>query len=234
MIQSQYETRYNALLRTLEDECLPAFILSQKGFVLAVNNQCERVRTTPTRTCWHDYCLNQPDFESKALPHKGQSIAYLNTAREVQVGTLLMTKLDAGGHHIFAFIIPIQHDQDEPLGFMIFEAQKQLCFWSDQASELHDESPRYGTKQNLQQFLSWYEPCQRDRLLYAMLQCEKTHVPQQVTLKIAHSKQKIRYLWLTLPIQDKPLTCAFIRAVKRPITTNRTKNIPVEIEKSGY
>lgn len=234
MVQSQYNTRYSALLHTLAEECLPAFILNQNGIVLAKNAQCERVKTTTQKSYWHDFCINQPEFQAEPLPHAGQSIAYLNNAREVQVGTLLMTKLDADGHHIFAFIIPIQHQSEEPLGFMIFEAQKQLCFWSEQASEIHDESPRYGTKQNLHQFLSWYEPCQRDRLLYAMLQCEKTHTPQQVTLKIAHSQQKIRYLWLTLPIQGKPLTCAFVRALKQPIAAPPQNTRFKHIEKSGH
>ncbi|CUS48673.1 MAG: protein of unknown function DUF1314 [Idiomarinaceae bacterium HL-53] len=210
----QPDTRYQMLLKTLEEEQLPAFILNEQGYVVDTNAHCELVRHHKNEPLWHDYCLNQPELSAKPLPHAGQSVAYLNQQREVQVGTLLMTQLDDRAQRIFAFIIPLQHETATPLGFMIFEAQQQLCYWSEQTSELHDEAPQYGTRQNLHQFLKWYEPRQRDRLLYAMFTCEQTHLPQQVTLNIAHSKKRIRYLWMTLPIQGKSLTCAFIRAVE--------------------
>lgn len=219
---------YTALLSRLASVNVAALIMDHTGRVYQWNALSVPFRQSGANSHWQDFCFNH----DTQLPLSGAPVVYWNAERKATAARLITTALHESGFTLALFL-----DQDEcssqqgKLGFVIYEPYLKQCFWSEYAAALHDEYAPYFNCQKLKQFLQWYAPHQRDRLLYAILECEQTHLPQQVTLRVAHSNKRLRYLWLTLPINGKPLTCAFIRSVvqvsapaashsRRPVTVS--------------
>ncbi|HLV47981.1 MAG TPA: hypothetical protein VKY35_02850 [Aliidiomarina sp.] len=208
---------YTALLNCFAEADVAALIMDEKGRVYQWNTLSIPLRHTSQHSHWQDFCFNH----DKQIPKSGEPVVYWHANRKVTAAKLIRTKLQDSGLILALFINCEDIDlQPEKLGFVLYAPHLKQCFWSEFAAELHDEQAPYYSRQSVSQFLQWYAPHQRDRLLYALLECERSHLPQQVTLRVAHSEKQIRYLWMTLPINGKPLTCAFIRSIE-----------PVNIEK---
>lgn len=201
---------YSALLNRLANVDVAALIMDQAGRVYQWNSLSLPFRQSGHGSHWQDFCLNHDSH----LPSSGAPVVYWNTARKATAARLVTTALHESGYILALFI---DHedivDSSSQLGFVIYAPYLKQCFWSEYAASLHDEQAPYYHRQTIKQFLQWYAPHQRDRLLYALLECEQSHQPQQVTLRVAHSGKRLRYLWVTLPINGKPLTCAFVRSV---------------------
>lgn len=211
--------KFHALLGQFRKLGVVALITDNAGRVLDSNLLAKAMRRQQVLFC-NDFCLNQVE----PLPASGKLIVYKDSEQRARSATVVSTRINERGDHLILFIEP-QLDPIQALGFIIYDASQQDCYWSQRASLMHGERI-YQAKQPITQFLRWYAPAQRDRLLYAILQCEQSHCPQQVSLDIAYSRQRIRYLWLTLPIQGKPITCAFIRTLPTGNTT-RSKSSAV-------
>lgn len=204
---------YHAFLSYLAAADVAALIMDQQGQVLAHNAISQAVRSRKGKHRWQDYCLNYHGTP----PTSGQTVVYWHSKYKATTARLIKTKLQDSGLVLALFLNAddIASTQQD-FGFVLYHPSQNACFWSDYAATLHDECAPYYHKQSMQHYLQWYLPHQRDRLLYAILECERTHKAQQVTLRIAHSGKWIRYLWMTLPVNGKPLTCAFIRQVTCP------------------
>ncbi len=206
---------YTALLNRLAKVNVAALIMDQAGRVYQWNALSIPFRQSRGQTSqhshWQDFCFNH----DSQIPTSGAPVVYWNTAHKATTATLVTTTLQASSY-ILALFINFEEPETchNKLGFVLYAPCSHQCFWSEYAAELHDESAPYYSRQHIKQLLQWYHPHQRDRLLYALLECESTHQPQQVTLAVAHSGKQLRYLWMTLPINGKPLTCAFIRSVE--------------------
>jgi len=209
---------YHAFLSYLAAADVAALIMDSQGRVLAHNPLSQPVRQQPGLQYWQDHCLN---YHEKP-PVSGQTVVYWHPVYKATTARLVRTKLQDSGLILALFLntedICLTQQQ---LGFVLYHPQANACYWSLKAARLHGESATHYNKLSMQHFLQWYAPHQRDRLLYAILECENTHKAQQVTLQIAHSGKWLRYLWLTIPINDKPLTCAFIRQAASPRVQQR-------------
>lgn len=204
---------YHAFLNYLAAADVAALIMDNQGRVLAHNPLSQAVRLHKGQRHWQDHCLNSQG----PRPHSGQTVVYWHPKYKATAARLVTTKLQDSGLVLALFLNAEDISSiQQQLGFVLYYPQDNACYWSDYAASLHEESAPYYSKLSMQHFLQWYVPHQRDRLLYAMLECERAHKAQQVTLRIAHSGRWVRYLWLTLPINGKPLTCAFIRQVTSP------------------
>ncbi|MCO4320100.1 hypothetical protein [Aliidiomarina quisquiliarum] len=218
---------YSALLNRLAEVKVAALIMDQAGRVYQWNSLSIPFRQSGQGSHWQDFCLNHDTH----LPRSGATVVYWNTTRKATAARLITTALQESG---FTLALFIDHEEInnpiDKLGFVMYAPCLKQCYWSEYAAELHDEQAPYYHRQSMQQFLQWYTPHQRDRLLYALLECEQTHQPQQVTLRVAHSGKRLRYLWVTLPINGKPLTCAFVRGVvTTPLQTQANSLRPVTV-----
>ncbi|MCC5855351.1 MAG: hypothetical protein JJU10_06675 [Idiomarina sp.] len=201
---------YTGLLNTLARASIAALLIDGQGRVTQWNACCKPRYPERSEKCWADFC-----FHAKSrFPEHGSAAILLSEQEHVRAGYVIITRLleQPPGILLVMHVEQLWADNDR-LGFVIYHAETQRCFWSAHAAELHEEGEEQ-SRFHVREFLQWYEPAQRDRLLYAMMACEETQQPQQVSLRIAHSGKRIRYLWLTLPVNGKPLTCGFIRALQ--------------------
>lgn len=226
---------YHGLLNHLVKANIAALIMDKNGRVHHYNQLCTPFQTKEQPLYWKDFCLNG----QQQWPQAGDYAFYWPSVGQTSMAQIALTVLHDSGLCLVLFLTLAKQQRPtsaftsraalaarltpQTLGFILYAPYLKHCFWSEQAAALHDEQAPYYSRLTLSQLLKWYPYAQRDRLLYALLECERSQTPQQVSLPIAHSNKLIRYLWLSLPINGKPLTCAFIRPVGKVTSRGELK-----------
>jgi|SRR5690554_1595321 len=212
MNPTQSKIFQQALLTQLQQQHIPALILTPKGEVLHTNQLITAVTTEAKH--WRHFCLNYGTEQPRGLPADKSVFVYCDPRHNIRTAFAMRIPLPQSSCSLLLLVEP-QALQFGSMGFVIFDPTEQCCYWSEKASRQHGEL-HYRRVQDLPNFLHWYHPAQRDRLLYVMLHITPQSPPQQVTLTVAHSGQRVRYLWLPLQMQGKYFVCAFVRSLKVP------------------